>query len=163
MGSLVVAFVLVFFMLLIAYRASGDVRLAVPIALTVAALLASSRCSGINLNLVTAIASSIVIGVAIDYAIHFVAAIENQKTDGGPGYVLRAIDKAGRPIVANALGIAVGNDRTVALAVPHAPAHLDDHVGLDDDGGVGDADDHSRAHAARSEVLNRGPESPFRR
>ena len=54
----------------------------------------------------TAVASSIVIGVGIDYAIHLVAAIDNARSDGD-GYVLRAIDKAGRPIVANALGIAV--------------------------------------------------------
>ena len=46
------------------------------------------------------------IGVGIDYAIHFVAAIDYARPDGD-GYVLRAIDRAGRPIVANALGIAV--------------------------------------------------------
>jgi hypothetical protein len=62
--------------------------------------------SGINLNLVTAVISSIVIGVGIDYAIHFIAAINTARPQGD-GYVLRAIDRAGRPIVANALGIAV--------------------------------------------------------
>ena len=62
--------------------------------------------SGINLNLVTAILSSIVIGVGIDYAIHFIASIDYARTEGD-GYVLRAIDRAGRPIIANALGIAV--------------------------------------------------------
>jgi predicted RND superfamily exporter protein len=62
--------------------------------------------SGIDLNLVTAILSSIVIGVGIDYAIHFIAAINIARPDGD-GYVLRGIDRAGRPIVANALGIAV--------------------------------------------------------
>ncbi|MFW2338739.1 MAG: MMPL family transporter, partial [Acidimicrobiia bacterium] len=45
-------------------------------------------------------------GVGIDYAIHFVAAIDNARKDGD-GYVLRAIDRAGRPIIANALGIAI--------------------------------------------------------
>ena len=108
-GSLVAAFVLVFLMLLMTYRSLRSTLIAlIPIALTVTALLAFISWSGINLNLVTAIASSIVIGVGIDYAIHLIAAIEHQKADGKPGYVLRAIDKAGRPIVANALGIAVG-------------------------------------------------------
>jgi predicted RND superfamily exporter protein len=69
-------------------------------------LLGFIAVSGIQLHLLTAIISSIVIGVGIDYAIHLVAAIEHARDDG-PGYVLRAIDTAGRPILANALGIAV--------------------------------------------------------
>ena len=77
-----------------------------PIALTVLTLLGFLAASGIQLNLLTAVISSIVIGVGIDYAIHFVAAIDNARPDGS-GYVLRALDRAGRPIVANALGIAV--------------------------------------------------------
>jgi hypothetical protein len=78
----------------------------VPITLTIATVLGFLAMSGINLNLVTAVLSSIVIGVGIDYAIHFIAAINNARPQGD-GYVLRAIDRAGRPIVANALGIAV--------------------------------------------------------
>ena len=79
----------------------------VPIALTVVMLLGFIAFAGIQLNLVTAIASSIVIGVGIDYAIHFIAAIDHARAEGD-GYVLRAIERAGRPIVANALGIALG-------------------------------------------------------
>jgi hypothetical protein len=108
-GSLIAAFALVFLMLAVTYRRLRNTVVAlIPIALTVTALLAFISASDINLNLVTAIASSIVVGVGIDYAIHLIAAIEHQKKDGMPGYVLRAIDKAGRPIVANALGIAIG-------------------------------------------------------
>ena len=77
--------------------------------------------SGIQLNLITAVASSIVIGVGIDYAIHFVAAIDHARS-GGPGYVLRAIDRAGRPIAANALGIAIA--LTALLFSPLRPHHL---------------------------------------
>jgi predicted RND superfamily exporter protein len=109
MASLVAAFVLVFLLLLVTYRNLWHTIVSlIPIALTVTMLLAFISASGINLNLITAIASSIVIGVGIDYAIHLVAAIDYQKADGRSGYVLRAIDKAGRPIVTNALGIAVG-------------------------------------------------------
>jgi predicted RND superfamily exporter protein len=105
--SLAVAYVLVAAMLLIAYRKIWETLVAlVPITLTLAMMLGFIAISGIQLNLLTAVISSIVIGVGIDYAIHYVAAI-NIARDGGDGYVLRAIDKAGRPIVANALGIAV--------------------------------------------------------
>lgn len=107
MISLVVAFALVALMLGVAYRRLREtVASLVPIALTIVALLGFIAVSGIQLNLLTAVASSIVIGVGIDYAIHFVAAIDIARKDG-KGYVFRAIDRAGRPIVANALGIAV--------------------------------------------------------
>ncbi len=107
MTSIIVAFILVALMLAIAYRNLRDTLVAlVPIALTIAAVLGFLAASGINLNLVTAVISSIVIGVGIDYAIHFIAAINHARPDGD-GYVLRAIDRAGRPIIANALGIAV--------------------------------------------------------
>lgn len=105
--SLIVAFALVAVMLGIAYRRAREtVASLLPIALTIAALLGFIALSGIQLNLLTAVISSIVLGVGIDYAIHFVAAIDIARRDG-PGYVYRAIDRAGRPIVANALGIAV--------------------------------------------------------
>jgi len=105
--SVTVAFALVAVMLLAAYRRVRETLVSlVPIALTVLTLLGFIAASGIQLNLLTAVISSIVIGVGIDYAIHFVAAIDHAR-DGGDGYVLRAIDRAGRPIVANALGIAV--------------------------------------------------------
>jgi predicted RND superfamily exporter protein len=105
--SLAVAFALVTIMLLVAYRRLRETLASlVPIALTVLTLLGFIAVSGIQLNLLTAVISSIVIGVGIDYSIHFVAAIDNARPDGD-GYVLRAIDRAGRPIAANALGIAV--------------------------------------------------------
>jgi predicted RND superfamily exporter protein len=105
--SLVVAFVLVGIMLGGAYRRLRETFVTmVPILLTVLTLLGFIAASGIQLNLLTAVVSSIVLGVGIDYAIHFVAAIEYARREGD-GYVLRALDRAGRPIVANALGIAV--------------------------------------------------------
>ncbi len=105
--SLMVAFILVAAMLATAYRRLRQTLVSlVPILLTVLTLLGFIAASGIQLNLLTAVISSIVIGVGIDYAIHFVAAINYARRDGD-GYVLAAIDRAGRPIVANALGIAV--------------------------------------------------------
>ena len=106
--SLMIAFILVAVMLALAYRNLSQTLVALaPVALTVLTLLGFIAASGIQLNVLTAVVSGIVIGVGIDYAIHFVAAIDHARRDG-PGYVLRAIDRAGRPIVANGLGIAVG-------------------------------------------------------
>jgi uncharacterized protein len=105
--SVAAALGLVALMLLVTYRRLRPTLVALlPLILTVAALLGFIAASGIQLNLITAVASSIVIGVGIDYAIHFTAAIDLARA-GGPGYVLRAIDRAGRPILANALGIAI--------------------------------------------------------
>jgi len=107
MLSLVVAFLLVAALLALAYRRLRETLASLaPIALTIAAVLGFVAISGIQLNLLTAVISSIVLGVGIDYAIHFVAAIDIARRDG-PGYVYRALDRAGRPIVANAMGIAV--------------------------------------------------------
>jgi len=106
--SLGAAFALVLLMLFVAYRRVRQTVVSLlPLSLTIIMLLGFLAASGIQLNLITAIASSIVLGVGIDYAIHLVAAIDWARREGD-GYVLRAIDKAGRPIVANALGIAVG-------------------------------------------------------
>ncbi len=105
--SLIVAFILVAIMLALAYRRLRQTLVALaPVAMTVLTMLGFIAVSGIQLNLLTAVVSGIVIGVGIDYSIHFIAAIDNARRDG-PGYVLRAIDRAGRPIVANGLGIAV--------------------------------------------------------
>ncbi len=105
--SLAVAFVLVFVMLFAAYRRWRETLVSlVPVALTNMVMLGFIAVSGIQLNLLTAVVSGIVIGVGIDYAIHFIAAIDYARP-AGDGYVLRAIDRAGRPIVANALGIAL--------------------------------------------------------
>lgn len=107
MTSVVVAFILVALMLAISYRKLRETLVSlIPIALTIAAVLGFLAASGINLNLVTAVISSIVVGVGIDYTIHFIAAIDHARP-AGDGYVIRAIDRAGRPIIANALGISV--------------------------------------------------------
>jgi hypothetical protein len=107
-SSLATAFILVVIMLGVAYRRVRETLVSlVPLVLTIATLLGFIAASGAQLHMVTAIVSAIVLGVGIDYAIHFVAAIDHARPDGD-GYVLRAIDKAGRPIAANALGIALG-------------------------------------------------------
>ena len=119
--SVVAALALVGILLFATYRRLRPTLVAlIPLLLTIVALLGFISASGIQLNLITAVASSIVIGVGIDYAIHFVAAIDHARP-AGDGYVLRAIDTAGRPIVANALGVAVG--LTALWLSPLRPHH----------------------------------------
>ena len=110
-GSLGVAFVLVALLLWVTYRRLGRALLALaPITLTVAVVLGFLAASGIHLNLITVVASSIVLGVGIDYAIHLVAAIEHARRQAPdrPGWVRTGLRAATRPIAANALGVAVG-------------------------------------------------------
>ena len=118
---MIAALILVAILLWTTYRRLRPTLVAlVPLVLTIIALLGFISASGIQLNLITAVASSIVIGVGIDYAIHFVAAIDHARQEG-PGYVMRAIDAAGRPIVANALGIAIA--LTALWLSPLRPHH----------------------------------------
>ncbi len=105
--SVLSALILVTLMLGMTYRKLRPTLAAlVPILLTLGTLLGFIAAADIQLNLITAVASSIVIGVGIDYSIHFIAAIDYARP-AGPGYVLRAIERAGRPITANAMGIAI--------------------------------------------------------
>lgn len=110
-GSLGLAFALVALLLWVTYRRLGRALLALaPIGLTVAVVLGFLAASGIGLNLITVVASSIVLGVGIDYAIHLIAAIEHARRaePERAGWVQRGLRAATRPIVANALGVAVG-------------------------------------------------------
>ncbi len=78
-----------------------------PVILSAVALLALISLGGIDLNLSNAIMASIVVGIGVDYSIHFLAAVDHHR-NGGPGYITRAIGEAGLPIIANAIGIAIG-------------------------------------------------------
>jgi hypothetical protein len=123
-GSLALAFVLVTALLWITYRRLTRALLALaPITLTVAVVLGFLAASGIHLNLITVVASSIVLGVGIDYAIHLVAAIDHARRAAPEraGWALRGVRVAARPIVANALGVAVG--LTALQASPLRPHH----------------------------------------
>lgn len=120
--SVVVALALVAIMLFATYRNLRQTFVAiVPLVLTIVALLGFIAASGIQLNLITAIASSIVIGVGIDYAIHFVASLNHAREASEEGYVIRAINRSGRPIVTNAFGIAIA--MTALLFSPLRPHH----------------------------------------
>jgi uncharacterized protein len=102
------ALFLVWLLLYASYRRMAPTLIAlVPMIVTIGTLLSFLALSGIQLHLISAMVSSIVIGVGIDYGIHLMAAIERERAHG-PMYATRAIHAVGRPVLANALGIAVG-------------------------------------------------------
>lgn len=105
--SLLTALLFIVILLAVAYRSQWDIVVAlVPLTLTTGALLGFAAASGMHINLVTVVAAGISIGVAIDYAIHLIAAIHHERPRGD-GYVGRALQQTGWPILANALGIAL--------------------------------------------------------
>lgn len=123
-SSLAWAFALVALLLWVVYRRIDRALLAlVPITITVLVVLGFVTAAGIHLNLITVVASSIVLGVGIDYAIHLIAAIEvaRRADPDAPGWVRRGLRAATRPIAANALGIAIG--LTALQLSPLRPHH----------------------------------------
>lgn len=105
--SLLTALLLIVLLLAVAYRSQWDIVVAlVPLTLTTGALLSFAAASGMHVNLVTVVIAGIAIGVAIDYAIHLIAAIHHERPLGD-GYVGRALEQTGMPILANALSIAL--------------------------------------------------------
>jgi len=109
--SLLIAFALVFLALLISLRKLIPSILAMlPILITTLFLFAFLGITGMSLNLFSTTIFSVTIGVGIDYAIHFTSMYRTFKKEGNSSIV--AVEKAytysSRPIIANALGFAIG-------------------------------------------------------
>jgi hydrophobe/amphiphile efflux-3 (HAE3) family protein len=82
----------------------------VPLVVSVPALFGLMGWSGIELNVVTAMLSSIMIGVGVDYTIHFLWRYREERQGGLEPEVaaVRVLTTAGRGIVFNALSVIVG-------------------------------------------------------
>ncbi len=110
-NTLILAFVLVFFLLLISLRKIIPSIISIlPILFTVMILFGFLGLSNISLNLFTATIFSITIGVGIDYAVHFVSVWMSFRKQGynTKEAVDKAYDYTSRPIMANAFGLALG-------------------------------------------------------
>lgn len=81
-----------------------------PLTLALLLLFGIMGYSGIELNLVTAMLSSIMIGVGVDYTIHFLWRYRNERAAGidPPEAVRRTLTTVGRGIVFNAFSVLVG-------------------------------------------------------
>ena len=81
-----------------------------PLILAIALLFGGMGWAGIELNVITAMLSSIMVGVGIDYTIHFLWRYRAERSHGlNPNdAVVRTLMTAGRGIVFNALSVVVG-------------------------------------------------------
>ncbi|GAH58430.1 unnamed protein product, partial [marine sediment metagenome] len=109
--SLFLALALVFLMLLITIRRFFAALIALlPIVITIGAIMGMLVMTGFHLNVMTANLSAITVGVGVDYAIHLISGIYYFRRQGlGRGEsVDSALLSLSRPILANALGLAIG-------------------------------------------------------
>jgi predicted RND superfamily exporter protein len=82
----------------------------VPLAVAVPALFGLMGSFGIELNVVTAMLSSIMIGVGVDYTVHFLWRFREERCEGHDAEqaAYRALTSVGRGIVFNALAVVIG-------------------------------------------------------
>ena len=110
-SSLILSFVLVFLLNALGFwsLAAGAWSM-LPLAIAVPALFGLMGTFGIELNIVTAMLSSIMIGVGVDYTVHFLWRFREERQNGlGPEEAAHAaLTSVGRGIVFNALAVVLG-------------------------------------------------------
>ena len=110
-ASMLLAAVLVCLMVTVLLRSFVAGLLAVfPLVLALTMIFGIMGFFGIELNMVTALLSSIMIGVGIDYSIHFMWRYRDERRTGASpeASVERALTTTGRGIVFNAFSVVVG-------------------------------------------------------
>jgi predicted RND superfamily exporter protein len=85
----------------------------IPIVIAILCNFAVMGFMGIKLNIGTAIIASLIVGIGIDYTIHFIDSFKNEylaHKDGGDGgaFLRRAFQSSGRAIIINALSVGAG-------------------------------------------------------
>jgi predicted RND superfamily exporter protein len=109
--SLGLALCLVFLMLLITIRRFGAALIALtPIVLTIIVIMGMLVISEFYLNVFTATLSAISVGVGVDYSVHLISGIYHFRKQGMDrrDSVDAALASVSKPILANALGLAIG-------------------------------------------------------
>ncbi len=109
--SLLLATAIIAIMLSITFRSpvAGGVA-AIPLALSILVLFGLMGVFNIELNIATAMLSSIMIGVGVDYTIHFLWRYREERRNGlkYSDAVYRTLTTTGRGIIFNALSVIVG-------------------------------------------------------
>ncbi|HAA84773.1 MAG TPA: multidrug RND transporter [Kosmotogaceae bacterium] len=101
--SLTVSFVLILCMLLFIFRrVKYTLAMTVPILLTAVFSFVLMSLTGISLNISTALLSGMLMGLVIDYSIHFAVWYRRFRDSS------KTLQKTSGPIIANALGLVVG-------------------------------------------------------
>ncbi len=109
--SIAWATVLVWLVVALLMRSSVAGALSVfPLVLALAMIFGVMGFAGIELNLITALLSSIMIGVGVDYSIHFMWRYKDERSAGYDpvAAVERTLTTTGRGIVFNALSVVIG-------------------------------------------------------
>jgi hydrophobe/amphiphile efflux-3 (HAE3) family protein len=109
--SLVIALVVIFLLLSLLFRSvTAGVIGAIPLALAMILLFGWMGYLGINLDVATALLSSIMIGVGVDYTIHFLWRYRSEKINGlKPAQaVYKTLTTTGRGISFNAFSVILG-------------------------------------------------------
>jgi hydrophobe/amphiphile efflux-3 (HAE3) family protein len=109
--SLILATAVVGFLLSILFRSpAAGIIAAVPLALSIIILFGLMGLFGIELNIATAMLSSIMIGVGVDYTIHFLWRYREERNTGldYADAVKKTLSTTGRGIIFNAFSVIVG-------------------------------------------------------
>jgi len=120
--SLLVSFVGVFLMLVLLFRSLVDAIIGiVPLVITVTTNFAVMVLTGIPLNMGTALIASVIIGVGVDYSIHFIHRyrLESKRTGDMESTIQVTMDTSGRAILFNAFS--VGGGFAILLASSFMP------------------------------------------
>jgi len=108
--SLILAILIIF---VIMYISQKNLAVAIssllPIGITLVSLFGFMGYAGITLNIITSTIASITIGVGVDYAIHIASLFQVFRKEYGPKEASKkAFQYVSRPVLANALGLAIG-------------------------------------------------------
>ena len=110
-NTLIMALAIMFVLLFVTFRKIIPVFISlIPILVTSSFLYGFLGFSGLSLSVMTAMIFSITVGIGVDYAIHLTSVALKLKD------VNLAFDYAARPIMTNALGLAIG--MTVLMTTP---------------------------------------------
>lgn len=110
-SSLILSLLLCAIILAIAFRSiTAGLIGSIPIGVSLVILFGLMGYFGIYLDIATALLSSIMIGVGIDYTIHFLWRYKQEKLMGlsGPEAVIKTLTTTGRGITFNAMGVIIG-------------------------------------------------------
>jgi predicted RND superfamily exporter protein len=115
--TIVFSILMVFIIIAVSNRsfAAGIIG-GIPIVIAILCNFAVMGFMGIKLNIGTAIIASLIVGIGIDYTIHFIDSFKNEylaRKDGGDGgdggaFLRRAFQSSGRAIIINALSVGAG-------------------------------------------------------
>ncbi len=111
MYSLGIALLVIFVLLSIIFRSvTAGVLGIIPLSISVVVLFGLMGLTGVRLDVATALLSSVMIGVGVDYTIHFLWRYKEERMQNRPAReaVITTITTTGRGIIFNAMSVIVG-------------------------------------------------------